>query len=104
CKQLRDVFMRILVITFLTALTQLLAAGAEQTQLKDKTLVVWAAPANLTQQAGSALTIDDGQAHFDGIVFGEISPRKWMPGSDTFRRTLKEQGSWPDETADAKTF
>ena len=72
--------------------------------LLDKTLVVWAAPANLTQQAGSALTIDDGQSHFDGIVFGEISAKKWMPGSDNFRRTLKEQANWPAETADGKTF
>ena len=32
--------------------------------------------------AGSALTIDDGQSHFDGIVFAELAPRKWMPGSD----------------------
>ena len=72
--------------------------------LRDKTLVVWAAPANLTQQAGSALTIDDGESHFDGIIFGEITPKKWMPGSDGFRRTQKVQGNWPDETADPRTF
>ncbi len=92
------------VITLLAVAVALLGNGAEPASLKDKTLVVWAAPANLTQQAGSALTIDDGQAHFDGIIFGEITPRKWMPGSDGFRRTLKEQGNWPDETGDATTF
>ena len=59
-------------------LAPLLACAADTNQLKDKTLVVWAAPANLTQRAGSALTIDDEQSHFDGIVFGEITPRKWM--------------------------
>lgn len=80
------------------------AQGRAPALLKDKTLVVWAAPANLTQQAGSALTIDDGESHFDGIVFGEITPRRWMPGSDFFRRTLKEQEKWPEETADDKTF
>ncbi len=80
------------------------AAAAPSAPLHDKTLVVWVAPANLTQQAGSALTIDDGQSHFDGIIFGEITPKKWMPGSDGFRRTLKEQGDWPDESADAATF
>jgi beta-fructofuranosidase len=70
----------------------------------DKTLVAWVAPANLTQQGGSALTIEDGQSHFDGIVFGEMTPRKWMPGSDGYNRSLKEQANWPDETADEKTF
>ncbi len=70
----------------------------------DKTLVVWASPSNLTQRGGSALTIDDGQSHFDGIVFGEITPGKWMPGSDNFRRSLNEQKEWPDETIDEKSF
>ncbi len=72
--------------------------------LQDKTLVVWAAPANLTQRAGSALCLDDGQSHFDGIVFGEIAPRKWMAGSDGFSRTWKNQKDWPEETADDRTF
>ena len=96
--------MKLLTTTLLTVAVALLAHGAEPTRLKDKTLVVWAAPANLTQQAGSALTIDDGQSHFDGIIFGEITPKRWMPGSDGFRRTLREQGNWADETADAGTF
>lgn len=72
--------------------------------LRDKTLVVWAAPANLTQQGGSALTLDDGATHFDGVVLGEITPGRWMPGSDQYRRTQRDQGSWPAETADAGTF
>jgi beta-fructofuranosidase len=79
-------------------------AAAAPAPLQDKTLVVWAAPANLTQHGGSALTIDDGQSHFDGIVFGEIMPRKWMAGSDGFSRTMKEQGNWPEETAEGRTF
>jgi hypothetical protein len=36
----------------------------------DKTLVSWVCLANLTQQGGSALTIQRGD-QFDGIVFGE---------------------------------
>ncbi len=72
--------------------------------LLDKTLVVWAAPANLTQRGGSALTIDDQHSHFDGIVFGEIATGKWMAGSDFFRRTPKDQASDPAESADAQTF
>ena len=81
-----------------------LAAKPPSATLTDKTLVVWVAPANLTQQAGSALTIDDGQTCFDGIIFGELSARKWMPGSEGFSRTLKEQQAWPEETAEGKTF
>ena len=96
--------MKLLLITLLTVAAVLVARGAESAMLRDKTLVVWVAPANLTQRAGSALTIDDGSSHFDGIVFGEITARKWMPGSDGFRRTLKEQANWPDETADPRTF
>ena len=72
--------------------------------LRDKTLVVWTAPANLTQRGGSVLTMDDGQQRFDGIILGEITPKKWMAGSEGFCRTLKEQGNWPDETVDGKTF
>src|ERR1022692_3855117 len=72
--------------------------------LRDKTLVVWAAPSNLVQLAGSALTIDDGQSHFDGVVFGELTPRKWMAGSDNLQRTQKEQATWPAENAVGKTF
>jgi beta-fructofuranosidase len=85
-------------------------AGAQQDPapaeppLRDKTLVVWVAPANLTQRGGSALTLEDGRDHFDGIVFGELTPAKWMAGSDFFRRTQKEQADFSAETADAKTF
>jgi beta-fructofuranosidase len=84
--------------------SNVLAAEPVSGPFQDKTLVVWTAPANLDQKAGSALTIDDGQSHFDGIVLGELTPKKWMPGSDGFRRTIKEQAAWADETADANTF
>ena len=77
---------------------------ALEAPLKDKTLVVWAAPANLTQRGGSALTIDDGREIFDAVVFGEIAPAKWMAGSDFYRRTLRDQAVIPVETADAGTF
>lgn len=89
----------VLLILALSALRVHAAVGAFQ----DKTLVVWAAPADLTQRGGTALTLDDGDTHFDGIVLGELSPGKWMAGSDGFSRTMKEQGDWPTETADAGT-
>lgn len=83
-----------------------LAAGTAfaEPALQDKTLVVWVAPANLTQRGGSVLTIDDGKKHFDGIVFGECAAAKWMAGSDSYRRTEKQQDVRPTETADADTF
>ncbi len=85
-------------------LTTAVTRSAELPQLTDKTLVVWAAPADLTQRGGSALTIDDLQSHFDGIVFGELAPKKWMAGSDFHRRTQREQKAYPAETADPETF
>jgi sucrose-6-phosphate hydrolase SacC (GH32 family) len=72
--------------------------------LVDKTLVVWAAPANLDQRGGSALTLEDGRNHFDAIVLGELAPARWMAGSDFYHRTLKEQESIPAETASPETF
>ena len=91
-------------ILALGAMTAPLAAVQGDTKIRDKTLVVWVAPANLAQRAGSALTLDDGQSHFDAVVFGELAPRKWMPGSDGFRRTMKEQREWPEEKAEANNF
>ena len=87
-------------LCFLTAACAIDAAAS----LHDKTLVAWVAPANLDQRGGSALTIEDGNAHFDGIVFAERSPAKWMAGSDNFRRTALEQAGWPTETATADTL
>ncbi|HRI14591.1 MAG TPA: GH32 C-terminal domain-containing protein [Verrucomicrobiota bacterium] len=67
--------------------------------LQEKTLVVWATPANLTQRGGSALTLDDRHSHFDGVVFGEIAAGRWMAGSDNFKRTQQSQESVPAETS-----
>jgi sucrose-6-phosphate hydrolase SacC (GH32 family) len=95
-------------MTILAAMLGLSAVhGAEQaakTVIADKTLVVWVAPANLTQRGGSVLTIEKSGGTFDAIVFGEIAPAKWMAGSNGFSRTEKEQGSFPAETADPQTL
>jgi beta-fructofuranosidase len=61
--------------------------------IRDKTLVAWVALANTDQRGGSALTLDDGFSHFDGIVYGERVPGTWMAGSDNFRRSGKEENS-----------
>ncbi len=78
-------------------------SAASPDTLTDKTLVVWAAPANLAQRGGSALTLDDQNGHFDGIVFGELAPGKWMAGSDFYRRSEKQQTANAAETVDANT-
>ena len=78
--------------------------GADETVLKDKTLVVWVSPSTLDQSGGSALTIDDLHNGFDAVVFGELTPKKWMPGSDMFSRTEKDQAAWPEETVKPGTF
>lgn len=72
--------------------------------IKDKTLVVWAAPSNLTQRGGSALTLEDGRNRFDAVVLGEIAPARWMAGSDFYHRTSREQEAVPAETAAPGTF
>lgn len=76
--------------------------GAET--LQDKTLVAWVTPAQLTQRGGSVLTIEKPGGIFDAIVLGEIAPAKWMAGSEMFKRTRKEQDSFPVETADSQTL
>lgn len=68
-------------------------------RIVDKTLVAWVAPANLEQRGGSVLTLDDAKSHFDGIVLGEITPGRWMAGSDFYRRTDQKQDGWPAETS-----
>ena len=50
--------------------------------MRDKTLVAWVSPANLTQRGGSVLTIEKPGGVFDAIVLGELAPANWMPGSD----------------------
>jgi len=77
------------------------AGGAEtapQAANADKTLVAWVAPANLSQQGGSALTLQSGD-QFDAIVLGERARGKWMAGSNYFRRTQKDQDANAVETA-----
>ena len=73
-------------------------------RLRDKTLVAWVTLADLKQRAGSVLTLIDPQERFDAIVFGEIAPGRWMPGSDFFRRTPHDQSAWPLETAGPETL
>jgi len=87
-----------LMIGFATlALSSPAAAGT------DKTLVSWVILDNTTQQGGSALTIQRGD-QFDGIVFGERAPGKWMAGSNFYARTQGDQQANAVEKADGKTL
>jgi hypothetical protein len=64
------------------------------TAIAAKTLVVWVSPDNLTQQAGSALTIENptGADIFDGVVLAERVQKQWMAGSNNFLRTVANNG------------
>ena len=69
----------------------------------DKTLVSWVTLSDKEVRAGSALTVQNGR-EFDGIVYAELAPGKWMAGSHNFARTKNEQADSPLETGDAKTL
>jgi beta-fructofuranosidase len=75
------------------------AIHADLPAILDKTLVAWVSPNNLDQRGGSVLTLEKGGGTFDGIVFGELTPGKWMAGSDGFRRTKRDQADFPGEAA-----
>jgi len=74
-----------------------IARSKRTAPVTDKTLVAWVRLANTTQRAGSALTLIDEAERFDAIVFAEVSPGKWMAGSDFFRRTERNQASYAAE-------
>jgi hypothetical protein len=78
-------------------------AQAPAAGITDKTLVAWVYPANLEQRGGAVVTLMDRAEHFDAIVLGEMTPGKWMAGSDFFRRTPRDQSAYPVESANEKT-
>ncbi|MDP6047196.1 MAG: GH32 C-terminal domain-containing protein [Phycisphaerae bacterium] len=69
----------------------------------DKTLVSWVTLTDKNVRAGSVLTVQVG-AQFDGIVFAERAPGKWMNGSHAFQRLGKDYNSYAAETVDKKTL
>jgi beta-fructofuranosidase len=80
-------------------------AATDEVGLADKALIVWVAPANLTQRGGSALAVNDTTIdRFDAVVLGEVERAVWMPGSNTYHRTHKDQSDWPRETASRDAF
>jgi hypothetical protein len=69
--------------------------------IHNKTLVAWVQLANTSQRGGGVLTLDYGARPdaFDAIVFGEKRPGVWMAGSDSARRTDRDQSDYPLEDA-----
>ena len=71
--------------------------------LADKTLEAWVALGNLDQRGGGVVGLDVPEGRFfDAIVFGEISPRHWLAGSDFFNRSQDPGGI--AETAGPETL
>ncbi len=99
----QEVWKVMVMVVFCTILAAT-AMTESSSMLADKTLVAWVSPATLDQHGGTVLTIDNGDGAFDGIVFGEIESKRWMPGSDGFRRTNKEQKAWAPESVGPGQF
>lgn len=69
--------------------------------LRAKTLEAWVQLDTLDQRGGGVMTVQTTNgAVFDAIVFGEQTPRHWLPGSDHFRRTEDLQGTPEDQAGE----
>ena len=87
----------------MVSICALMAAVLVQAADVQKTLVSWVRLNDRNVRSGSVLTIQRGNA-FDGIIFAEISPDRWMAGSDNFRRTDKNQKACATEKSDSQTL
>jgi hypothetical protein len=76
-----------------------LQTAALPVDVTGKTLTAWVAVNPLTQAGGGILSLQtsDGET-FDAIVYAERQARRWVAGSDFWRRTADVGG--PDETAE----
>ncbi len=62
-------------------------------ELREKTLEAWVALATLDQSGGGVITVESSNGSvFDSIVFAEKEPRKWVNGSNNFRRSRTLDG------------
>ena len=92
CRVVMQTVSQLCVLLFASATCR----ATEDAPLADKTLVVWASPANLTQAGGTALTVNDTTIdRFDGVVFAELEPQVWMPGSNGYSRTKQSRPIGP---------
>jgi hypothetical protein len=67
---------RVLILVWLSTLAATAAptSPASPFSLRDKTLVCWVAPSDLSQRGDSVLTFEKSGAVFDGIVLGTSAP------------------------------
>jgi hypothetical protein len=71
-----------------------------EAELAEKTLEAWLTLPTLDQGGGGVITVEtENGGQFDAIVFGEREPRKWIAGSDNYRRTRDLDA--PEETAES---
>ncbi len=71
-----------------------------RTTLREKTLEAWVIVDPGTQQGGAPVSLfKPGDATFDAIVYAELEKKRWMAGSDFFRRTKSFQS--PEAVAPA---
>jgi hypothetical protein len=71
-------------------------------KLSEKTLEAWLYIDSLSQRGGGVLSVEGIKVHaFDAVVFGESAAKKWLPGSNNFKRTQQPDGleetSKPDQ-------
>lgn len=66
--------------------------------IREKTLEAWVVFSNRAQRGGGVISLENkSSGTFDGIVFGERVPKKWMAGSSYFQRSRDLNA--PDEEA-----
>ena len=63
----------------------------------------WVTTSDRSLAGGAVLTVQE-EDKFDGIVFAELVPPRWMAGSNFYRRTNKNQRNYAEEEADAATI
>jgi hypothetical protein len=77
-------------------------AGNLPSDIVEKTLSVRVTLDNLSQRGGGVISvINPNTQQFDSIVYGERESRRWMPGSDGFRRS-KNVGGSEEQQADSE--
>ncbi len=68
--------------------------------LGEKTIVATLVLSNLGQRGGGAISVAGPSGVFDSIVYGEKDPKRWMAGSNGFKRTQTFEGGAEEKTAD----
>lgn len=86
----------------LDGIDDFMRSGVLRSNVSERTLVVWVSLDNLSQQAGSAMTIENpsGTDVFDGIIFAERVPGQWMNGSSFFARSVADNTGAPETVTD----